>query len=643
MSGELRVYFVFCIYIMPARIAVSTVLVCYALLPSPAPLRAQGADYIREHYVKYDYNVPMRDGIHLFTSVYIPKDQRTAEPIMLIRTPYSIRPYGEDEYPNTLGPSERFAREGYIFVYQDVRGRFHSEGKFEEVRPYKVNKTEPTDADETTDTWDTIDWLIKHVPENNGKVGMWGISYPGFYVSEAMINAHPALVAASPQAPVGDWFLGDDWHHNGALFLAHAFRWFSANDRAGNDMSGRIPQRNFEYPTPDGYRLFLDTGPLANINDELLKGSVEYWKDFSDHPNYDNFWQERNVPQYLKNVKPAVLTVSGWFDAEDMYGALATFRAIEADHHAPYNGLVMGPWFHGGWAVTDGQGLGAVQFGSKTAEFYREQIEFPFFQHFLKGIDGGLPPKAYVFETGTNQWKKFAAWPPSNARSSNIYLRENGTLQFDALPSGQSAAFDQYTSDPAHPVPYVDYIANTMTREYMVDDQRFAATRPDVLVYQTPALSDDITLAGPVDVTLYVATTGTDSDFVVKLLDVYPDDYPDPSPNPTHLRMGGYQQLVRGEPFRGKFRNSFSKPEPFTPGKLSKIEYTMPDIFHTFRREHRIMVQIQSTWFPLVDRNPQIFTNIYKADASQFKKADERVYRYGAAASHLKVNVLPNP
>lgn len=628
---------------MRARIAFSTVLLYSAVLSGTGLLRAQGADYIREHYVKYDYNVPMRDGLHLFTSVYIPKGQQTAEPIMLIRTPYSIRPYGEDEYPNTLGPSEKFAREGYIFAYQDVRGRFHSEGKFEEVRPYKVNKTGPTDTDETTDTWDTIDWLVKHIPNNNGKVGMWGISYPGFYVSEALINAHPALVAASPQAPVGDWFLGDDWHHNGALFLAHAFRWFSANDRAGNDMSGRTQQRNFEYPTPDGYRLFLDTGPLANINDELLKGSVEYWKDFSDHPNYDSFWQQRNVPQYLKNIKPAVLTVSGWFDAEDMYGALATFRAVEADHHAPFNGLVMGPWFHGGWAVTDGQGLGAIQFGSKTAEFYRDQIEFPFFQHFLKGVNDGVPPKAYVFETGANQWRKFAAWPPPSARPSDIYLGEKGTLRFDAPPQDQSAAFDQYTSDPAHPVPYIGYIANTMTREYMVDDQRFAATRPDVLVYQTPPVSEDVTFAGPVDVTLYVSTTGTDSDFIVKLVDVYPDDYPNPSPNPTHLQMGGYQQLVRGEPFRGKFRNSFSKPEPFTPGKLSKIEYAMPDIFHTFRRGHRIMIQIQSSWFPLVDRNPQTFTNIYKADASQFKKADERVYHSTTAASHLKVNVLPNP
>ncbi len=614
-----------------------------ALLGCAISAHAQGAAYIKEHYAKYDYDLPMRDGTHLFTSVYVPTSIQTPLPILLIRTPYSIRPYGEDEYPKSLGPSEKFAREGYIFAYQDVRGRFHSQGKFEEVRPYKIKKSGPADTDESTDTWDTIDWLIKHVPNNNGKVGMWGISYPGFYVSEAMIDAHPALVAVSPQAPVGDWFLGDDWHHNGTLFLAHAFRWFSANDRAGNDTSGRTPQRNFEYPSSDGYRLFLNAGTLSNINDELLKGSVEYWKLFRDHPDYDNFWQERNVTHYLTNVKPAVMTVSGWYDAEDMYGALTTFRAVEASGHAPFNGLVMGPWYHGGWSGADGESLGAVQFGSKTSEFYRDNIEFPFFQHFLKGVSGGVPPKAYVFETGANRWRTFDAWPPTTSQPHEIYLREGGALQFDSPPQEKSTAFDQYTSDPAHPVPYIGYIANTMTREYMVDDQRFAATRPDVLVYQTPPLTTDTTIAGPIGVTLYVSTTGTDSDFVVKLVDVYPDDYPDPSPNPTNLRMSGYQQLVRGEPFRGKFRHSFSKPEPFAPGKVSQIAYDMPDVFHTFRRGHRIMVQIQSSWFPLVDRNPQTFTNIYKADASQFRTADERVYRYGAAASGLKVRVVPNP
>ena len=630
-------YLVFCLYSM------RKLFLFLALSPIVPRIGAEppGVPYIREHYVKYDFNIEMRDGVHLFTSVYVPQHFETPLPILLIRTPYSVRPYGEDEYPNNLGPSEAFAREGYIFAYQDVRGRFHSEGKFEEVRPYKVKKSGPQDTDESTDTWDTIDWLVKHISNNNGKVGMWGISYPGFYVSEGMIDAHPALVAVSPQAPVGDWFMGDDWHHNGALFLAHAFRWFSANDRAGNDMTGRTQPRNYEYPTPDGYRMFLKEGTLANINDDLLKGSVDYWDVFRDHPDYDQFWQERNVPQYLKNVKPAVLTVSGWFDAEDMYGALSTFRAVEAGGHAPFNAIVMGPWFHGGWAASDGDLLGAVTFGSKTGEFYRKEIEFPFFQHFLKGVSTGLPPKAYMFETGANRWQKFDAWPPADVHASTIYLAQDGALQFDSPPKDQSAAFDEYSSDPAHPVPSVGYIANTMPREYMVDDQRFASTRPDVLVYQTPPLKKDVTLAGPIAGTLFVSSSGTNSDFIVKLVDVYPDDYPDPSPNPEKLHMGGYQQLVRGEPFRGKFRNGFEHPEPFTPGKVSKIEYTMPDILHTFRRGHRIMVQIQSSWFPLVDLNPQTFTNIYKAERSQFQKADEKVYRSGATASVLRVNILP--
>ena len=621
-----------------ARFAVYAVFLFGSVL-----LRGQGADYIRQHYSKFDYDVPMRDGIHLFTSVYVPQNIEGTLPILLIRTPYSVRPYGENEYPRTLGPSEAAARAGYIFAYQDVRGRFHSEGKFEEVRPFKTKKSGPTDTDESTDTWDTIDWLVKHVPNNNGKVGMWGISYPGFYVSEGMIDAHPALAAVSPQAPVGDWFLGDDWHHNGALFLAHAFRWFSANDASGNDRTGRTLQHNFDYPTPDGYRLFLGLGTLSNINDELLKGSVEYWKEFRDHPNYDSFWKERNVPQYLGHVKPAVLTVSGWFDAEDMYGALATFRAVEADTNRPPNSLVMGPWYHGGWASSDGDSLGDVDFGSKTSLFYQQEIELPFFDHYLKGTAAGLPPKAYLFETGTDRWRKFDAWPPANVQQCKIYLAEGGRLQLDTAPQESSTQFDQYVSDPAHPVPSVGYIANTMTREYMIDDQRFASTRPDVLVYETKPLDKDVTIAGPMRPTLYVSTTGTDSDFVVKLIDVYPDDTPDPSPNPKKIHMGGYQQLVRGEPFRGKFRESFSDPKPFTPGKMTKIEFTMPDVLHTFRRGHRIMVQVQSSWFPLVDLNPQTFTNIYTAERSQFKPATERVYHSQAAASVLEVNLLPAP
>jgi putative CocE/NonD family hydrolase len=600
-------------------------------------LHAQGVDYIKAHYTKYDYEIGMRDGVHLLTSVYIPKTAESPQPILLFRTPYSIRPYGEDQYPATLGPSELFAKEGYIFAYQDVRGRFHSEGQFEHVRPHRLVKSGPADIDESTDTWDTIDWLVKHIPRNNGKAGMWGISYPGFYVAVGMIDAHPALTAVSPQAPVGDWFIGDDFHHNGALYLAHAFRWFSMNDRSGGDRTGVAAPTGYQYPTPDGYRMFLDMGTLPNIDETMLKGSVPFWKDFQQHPTYDKFWKERDVRQYLKKIRPAVMTVGGWFDAEDLFGTLGTFRSVEKGGPASFNGLVMGPWFHGGWGRGTGESLGAVQFGSKTAEFYREQIEFPFFQHFLKGKEAGLPPKAYVFETGANQWRKHDSWPPAESTPATLFFHENGELKLDSPPAQDSPAFDEYISDPARPVPYIGYIANTMTREHMVDDQRFAAARPDVLVYRTEALKSDLTLAGPLAASLYASTTGTDSDWVVKVIDVYPDDYPDPNPNPGNLRMGGYQQLVRGEPMRGKFRNSFEKPEPFTPGKITKVEYTMPDVYHTFRRGHRVMVQVQSSWFPLVDRNPQTFVDIYNAKRTDFQKTTQRVYRFSGAGSCVKV------
>ncbi|HSM78371.1 MAG TPA: CocE/NonD family hydrolase [Bryobacteraceae bacterium] len=600
-----------------------------------------GVDSIRARYTKYEYEIAMRDGVRLFTSVYIPKNSATAEPILLLRTPYSIRPYGEDQYPATLGPSDLFAKEGYIFAYQDVRGRFHSEGEFEHVRPHKDVKSGPRDTDESTDTYDTIEWLVKNIPGNNGKVGMWGISYPGFYVSEGMMDAHPALMAVSPQAPVGDWFIGDDFHHNGALYLAHAFRWFSANDRSGNDRTGAAPQRGFDYPSPDGYTMFLEMGTLPNIDEKMLKGSVPFWNDFRNHPLYDEFWQARDVRRHLKGVRPAVLTVGGWFDAEDLFGTLSTFRAVESGGPGSFNGLVMGPWFHGGWSRGDGASLGAVDFHSKTAEYYREQIEFPFFQHFLKGKSEGLPPKAWVFETGANQWRKFEAWPPVAVKQETLYFRAEGALKLGGAPEETAPAFDEYVSDPAHPVPYIGYIANTMTREHMLDDQRFAATRPDVLVYQTGVLDSDLTLAGPLTASLHVSTTGTDSDWVVKLIDVYPDDYPDPDPNPAHIHMGGYQQLVRGEPFRGKFRKSFEHPEPFAPGKMDTVEYTMPDVFHTFRRGHRVMVQVQSSWFPLVDRNPQVFEDIYNAKRTDFRKATQRVYRYRDEASGLRVTVLP--
>jgi putative CocE/NonD family hydrolase len=598
----------------------------------------QGLEYIQSHYTKYEHLVPMRDGKRLFTSVYVPKDDSQRYPIMLTRTPYNVAPYGPDAYRTALGPSEKFALEGFIFVYQDVRGRYLSEGEFVNVRPQFPNKRGPQDIDESTDTYDTIDWLVKNVRGNNGNVGMWGISYPGFYTSTGIIDAHPALKAASPQAPIADWFVGDDFHHNGALYLPHAFRFFNVFGRprpepVKGEVSKPAPEKG-----PDGYGFFLSLGPLTNVEEKHFKRDVAFWTEMIQHGTYDEFWQARDLRRHLKSIKPAVMTVGGWFDAEDLFGTLKTYETIEKSSPGARNMLVMGPWYHGGWARSDGDLLGHVRFGAKTSEFYREQIEFPFFEYWLKGKGDPALPEAFVFETGTNQWRREDAWPPKNVRPRTLYLRAGGKLSFDAATEPGSV-FDEYISDPAKPVPYISGQAPGMTREHMVEDQRFASTRPDVLTYATDELAEDVVLAGPLSPSIFVSTTGTDSDFVVKLIDVYPEDFPDPDPNPTGIHMGGFQQLVRGEVFRGKFRNSFSKPEPFTPGKMEKIEYVMPDVNHAFRRGHRIMIQIQSTWFPLVDRNPQKIVDIYAAKSGDFVRATQRVYRSAEAASGVKVSV----
>ncbi len=600
----------------------------------------QGLEYIKAHYTKYEYRIPVRDGKKLFTSVYLPKDQSVPYPIMLDRTPYSVSPYGSDNFKTALGPSEKFAKEGFIFVYQDVRGRYLSEGEFVNMTPHKAVKRGPQDTDESTDTYDTIDWLIKNLPNNNGKVGMWGISYPGFYTSAGIIDAHPALKAASPQAPIADWFIGDDFHHNGTLYLPHMFRFFSGFGHPRPVPT--LPPPPGSTPTvmtqEDGYSFFLGLGPLSNINEKYFKNDIPFWTEMTQHGTYDEFWQARNLLPHLKNIKPAVMTVGGWFDAEDLFGALNTYKEIEKNSPGATNTLVMGPWSHGGWGRSDGDSLGRVQFGSKTAAFYRDEIEFPFFNHWLKDKQDPKLPEAYVFETGSNQWRKEDAWPPKDAQRKTLYFHPGGKLGFEA-PNDAANPFDEYVSDPNKPVPYIGGQGPGMTREHMVEDQRFAWTRTDVLTYQTDVLDADVTLAGPVTASLFVSTTGTDSDFVVKLIDRYPEDFPDPEPNPTGVHMGGYQQLVRGEAMRGKFRNSFSKPEAFTPGKQEKVEWKMPDIDHCFRRGHRIMVQVQSSWFPLVDRNPQKFMDIFNAKVADFVKATQRIYHSPAALSGLKVEV----
>jgi putative CocE/NonD family hydrolase len=596
---------------------------------------------VKAHYTKYEYRIPMRDGVHLFTSVYVPKDASQTYPFMIDRTPYSVSPYGVDNYKTSLGPSTKFEESGYIFVYQDVRGRYLSEGKFVEMTPHIDEKKGANDVDDSSDMYDTIEWLLKHVPNNNGKAGIWGISYPGFYTSASIIDSHPALKAASPQAPMTDLFKGDDAYHGGAFMLAANFGFYVFFKDITEPSLPPKGFREFDFKTHDGYEFFQRAGTLANATEKYFKQGDWLWKDQVKHNTYDEYWKARNLAPHMRNVKCAVMTVGGWFDAEDLYGPFKTYRSIEEKNPGTTNMLVIGPWVHGGWARSTGEKLGNVMFAAKTGEFFRDHIQFPFFEQQLKGksMDTKLP-EAYVFETGTNVWRQYDSWPPKNASDKMLYFHAGGKLSFDA-PAEDSKAFDEYVSDPAKPVPFVGYYALDVPQEYMVSDQRFASRRTDVLVYQTEPLEDDVTVAGPVAPKLHVSTTGTDSDFVVKLIDVYPDDYPSPEPNPAGVQMSGYQQLVRGEPLRGKFRNSMEKPEPFTPGKIEAVNFEMPDVNHTFRRGHRIMVQVQSTWFPLVDKNPQKFMDIGEAHLDDFVKATERVYRGKGVESGIEVHLLP--
>jgi len=601
----------------------------------------------KEHYTKYEYRIPMRDGVRLFTSVLVPKDTSTRYPFLMMRTPYGVAPYGEDEYEGSQAHAELFLRAGYIWVLQDVRGRRLSEGTFTDMTPHRPNKKSPADVDESSDTYDTIEWLLQHVPNHNGRVGMHGISYPGFYVSAGSIDSHPALKAVSPQAPVTDLYLNDDSYHGGAFMLAANFgfmSWFKPQSGPTPPPKVYVP---FDYGTKDAYEFFLKLGPIFNAT-ALLGSSHPGWNETVGHPTYDDYWKERAIWRHLKNIRCAVLTVGGWFDAEDLMGTLRTYREIEANNPGITNTLVMGPWVHGGWEADDGRGLGHVDFAADTAKYYRERIILPFFESHLKEKGDPKLPEAYVFETGTNVWRKYSSWPTPGAKPRTLFFHENAGLAFDVPPTAGS---DAYVSDPAKPVPYVGYTTLRVSPEYMVSDQRFAATRPDVLVYVTEPLEESVTLAGPVSPRLFVSTTGTDADWIVKLIDVYPPERSTPRPEsggkpPNDIEapgvtLAGYQQLVRGEPFRGKYRKSFEKPEPFFPGQVEAVNFTMPDVNHTFRRGHRIMVQVQSSWFPLVDRNPQTFVNIPTARAEDFKPATQQIYRGGDQASGIEVLVLP--
>jgi putative CocE/NonD family hydrolase len=565
----------------------------------------------------------------------------------MTRTPYSVAPYGEDQYKKKVGPSDEFEKAGYIFVYQDVRGRYLSEGEFQEMHPHIDVKKSAQDVDESSDTYDTIEYLLKHVPNNNGKVGIWGISYPGFYTSASIIDSHPALKAASPQAPMTNLFMGDDSYHGGAFMLSANFGFYSTYFKPFDHPAPppkSLPQ--FDFGTPDSYDFFLIAGSTSNLDRLYLKGSNPLFTDQASHTTYDAYWKVRDLAPHMHNIKCAVMIVGGWFDAEDLSGPFSTYYSIEKNNPGIANTLVIGPWVHGGWARTDGDHLGDVEFNSKTSQFFLQQIQFPFFESYLKGKGGALP-EAYVFETGTNVWRKYEVWPPKQAVAKALYFQANGLLSFDRPTEADGV--DEYLSDPAHPVPFVGYITDDVPQRYMVDDQRFAAQRPDVLVYQTEPLEEDVTISGPISPKLFISSSGTDADFVVKLIDVYPSDYPDKAVSTEGKRvlgapaihMGGYQQLLRGEPMRAKFRKSWEKPEALQPGAPTEIDFTMPDVNHTFRQGHRIMVQIQSSWFPLVDRNPQTFVDIPNAKPEDFKKATQRVFRSQNRASEIEVMLMP--
>ncbi|EON79465.1 Glutaryl-7-ACA acylase [Lunatimonas lonarensis] len=582
----------------------------------------------------------MRDGVHLHTVVYTPKDKSKAYPILMQRTPYSAGPYGEGNFRTSIAPSPYLMEDGYIVVYQDVRGRWMSEGAYDNMRPtLPVRNNKSKEIDESTDTFDTIDWLLKNVKNHNGKVGMWGISYPGFYSAAALPFAHPNLKAVSPQAPIGDFYF-DDFHHNGAYFLSY---WL-ATTVFGYQKPGPTDEPWYEMVDPgtrDGYQFFMDMGSLKNA-DKYYGEDNFFWQQLKENPDYNEFWQKRSIIPHLKDIKPAVMTVGGWFDAEDLYGPLSIYKTIEKNSESAYNTLVMGPWSHGDWAGEPGaQTVSSMYFGDSLSTWYQKEIEFVFFDHFLKGPGDGKTglPEAYLFDTGTNQWETFAQWPPKEARKVNYYLQDEGKLTTEQ-PDG--FGYQEFISDPKKPVPYSqDIKLNFTPRKYMADDQRFAARRPDVLVFETDVLDEDITLGGEIMARLRVSTSETDADWIVKLVDVFPGDTPNHDYVQEGMDMGNYHLKVRSEVIRGRYRESFSDPKPFVPHEVTEVDFRLQDVLHTFKKGHKIQIQIQSTWFPLIDRNPQRYVeNIFKAADSDFVKATHRVYHSISHPTHLEVQVL---
>ena len=615
-------------------LGLATLFLAYLIGGSTIQAQPTANTYVQDHYDKFEYNIPMRDGTHLFTAVYIPKDKSKTYPFLMQRTPYSVRPYGEDKFKRSLGPSKYLMEDGYIFVYQDVRGRWMSEGTYDNMRPH-VPGNNPKDSstehiDESSDTYDTIEWLLENIDGNNGKVGQWGISYPGHYTASALPEAHPALVASSPQAPISDFFF-DDFHHMGAYLQSY----LNAQPLFGHQSGGPTTESWYSdkwdklregRDGSDSYKFYKSIGPLKNVTESIYPDDF-FWNQIASHPNYDEFWQARSILPHLEGIDHAVMTVGGWFDAEDLFGPLNIYKKVEADNPKAKNTIVMGPWSHGDWARERGiQQVNHIYFGDSLSTFYQKEIEYNFFTHYLKGEGEMELPEAYMFDTGTKEWKQFTEWPTKEYDPVTLSFAENGELLVNEV--GRASATFSYISDPDKPVPFRSEITPvTFTpRAFMTDDQRHASRRPDVLTFSTDVLDEATTFAGEIDVNLKVSISTTDADFIVKLIDVYPDGYKEEHA-PQHVNMSGYQQLVRSEVFRGRFRNSFAEPEPFTPGEVTEVNFPLQDVLHTFKPGHKIMIQVQSTWFPYIDRNPQKYVpNIYEANEEDFIKSEIIVY-----------------
>ena len=594
------------------------------------------ASFVKDNFTKIDTTISMRDGIKLYTVIYVPKDAAEKYPFLMERTPYSAGPYGDTSYPRRIGPDSNLLKEKYIFVYQDVRGRYMSEGTNLEVTPNISNKKTKKDVDESSDTYDTVDWLLKNIKNNNGRVGLYGISYPGFYATACLPGAHPAIKAVSPQAPVTDEFIGDDVNHNGAFFLLDNFDFMNYFGKSRTGPVQDYDSQVFNVNPKDVYSFFLKLGPVKNTQSEKYFNHQSYlWDEYLQHDTYDDYWKARNIRTALKNINIPVLVVGGWFDAEDQFGALNTYAAIENQSKQNNNRLVMGPWIHGSWAGGDWSRFATQEFGSNTSNYFQDSLQSTFFNFYLKDKGQFNAAEATVFETGSNQWKNYTSWPPVNITNTDFYFNAGNKL---STQKGTGA--DEYISDPAKPVPYTNGIWGRRNNEYMAEDQRFAAIRPDVLVYETDTLKEDITLSGKILADLQVSITGTDADFIIKLIDVLPDNEPNLKNAPRGFQMAGYQRLVRAEVMRGKFRNSYEKPEAFVPNKISNVKFSLNDVAHTFKKGHRIMVQVQSSWFPLVDRNPQKFMRIPDASEEDFQKATIKIYHDAANASKIVLPVL---